>query len=90
MSSELGDRDLLVGAARGVGLVERLLRAEDGHLERLAAEPVGERSAGRRAGFDTVIQMTRARLQRAISHMDEDALPSPTEDRGFRAERLIE
>ncbi len=54
------------------------------------AEPVGERSAGRRAGFDTVIQMTRARLQRAISHMDEDALPSPTEDRGFRAERLIE
>jgi len=54
------------------------------------AETVGERSAGRRAGFDTVIQMTRARLQRAIAHMDEDALPGPNEDRGFRAERLIE
>ena len=40
VSSELGDRDLLVGAARGVGLVERLLRAEDGHLERLAAQLV--------------------------------------------------
>ena len=54
------------------------------------AEQVGERSAGRRAGFETVIQMTRARLQRAIARMDEDALPGPSEDRGFRAERLIE
>ena len=54
------------------------------------AEQVGERSAGRRAGFETVIQMTRARLRQAITRMDEDALPGPREDRGFRAERLIE
>ncbi len=52
------------------------------------AEPVGEKSAGRRAGFETVVDMTRARLQRAIEMMDRDALPGPTEDRGFRAERL--
>jgi len=52
-------------------------------------EPVGERSAGKRAGFDRVIDMTRTRLQRAIAAMDEDALPGPTEDRGFAAERLV-
>jgi adenine-specific DNA-methyltransferase len=52
------------------------------------AEAVGERSAGRRAGFNHVSEMTRARLQRAIATMDEDALPGPSEDRGFLAERL--
>ncbi len=54
------------------------------------AERVGEKSAGRQAGFSTVVEMTRARLKRAIAHMDEDALPGPGEDRGFRAERLLE
>lgn len=53
------------------------------------AEPVGERSAGKRAGFDRVIDMTRTRLQRAIESMDEDALPGPNEDRGFRAQQLV-
>ncbi len=53
------------------------------------AELVGERSAGKRAGFNHVVEMTRARLQRAISAMDEDALPGPGEDRGFLAERLV-
>jgi len=52
------------------------------------AEPVGEKSAGFKAGFKMVVEMTRARLQRAIKMMDEDALPGPHEDRGFRAERL--
>ena len=52
------------------------------------AEAVGERSAGHRAGFKTVVQMTRKRLQRAIETMDRDALPGPYEDRGFKAERL--
>ena len=54
------------------------------------AEQVGLKSAGKRAGYGTVIEMTRARLERAITAMDEDALPSPREDRGFRAERLNE
>jgi adenine-specific DNA-methyltransferase len=52
------------------------------------AEAVGERSAGHRAGFKTVVQMTRKRLRRAIETMDQDALPGPYEDRGFKAERL--
>jgi adenine-specific DNA-methyltransferase len=52
------------------------------------AEPVGERSAGKRAGYTHVIDMTRTRLERAISSMDADALPGPSEDRGFLAERL--
>jgi len=52
------------------------------------AETVGPKTAADRAGFQFVIDMTRARLQRAIAHMDEGALPAPGEDRGFRAERL--
>ncbi len=52
------------------------------------AEAVGEKSAGRRAGFNTVVEMTRERLRRAIEMMDADALPAPHEDRGYRAERL--
>ena len=52
------------------------------------AEPIGAKTAAELAGFHTVVQMTRARLQKAIEHMDADALPGPGEDRGFRAERL--
>ena len=52
------------------------------------AEPTGEKSAGRGAGYQTVVEMTRARLSRAIAAMDADALPGPSEDRGFQAERL--
>lgn len=66
-------------------------RERNSHLQFLLiqrAEAVGERSAGRAAGFEHVSEMTRARLQRAIASMDEDALPGPSEDRGFLAERL--
>jgi adenine-specific DNA-methyltransferase len=52
------------------------------------AEQVKEKTAARHAGFDTVSEMTRARLQRAIALMDGDALPGPEEDRGFNAERF--
>lgn len=52
-------------------------------------EPVGERSAGKRAGFDRVFDMTQTRLKRVISSMDDDALPGPSEDRGFVVERWV-
>ena len=52
-------------------------------------EPVGERSAGKRAGFDRVFDMTQTRLKRVISSMDDDALPGPEEDRGFIVERWV-
>jgi adenine-specific DNA-methyltransferase len=52
------------------------------------SEAVGAKTAAERAGFKWVVDMTRARLQRAIEQMDNDALPGPNEDRGFRAERL--
>jgi adenine-specific DNA-methyltransferase len=67
-------------------------RERNAHLQFVLiqrAEAVGERSAGKRAGFEHVSEMTRARLQRAIASMDEDALPGPSEDRGFLAERLV-
>ena len=51
-------------------------------------EAVGAKTAAARAGFTSVFDMTRTRLQRAISLMDADALPGPNEDRGFRTERL--
>jgi adenine-specific DNA-methyltransferase len=52
------------------------------------AEPVKDKTAAKRAGFVTVSEMTRKRLQQAIMLMDKDALPGPNEDRGFKAERL--
>jgi len=52
------------------------------------AEVVGEKSAAQRAGFQTVIEMTHARLSRAIAQMDTEAEPCPNEDRGFIVERL--
>ena len=87
--------DLVLDFFAGSGTTGHAVLAENrerhAHLQFILiqrAEEVGAKTAAERAGFKKVVDMTRTRLQRAIAHMDTDALPAPGEDRGFRAERL--
>jgi adenine-specific DNA-methyltransferase len=87
--------DLVLDFFAGSGTTGHAVLAENrernAHLQFILiqrAETVGAKTAAERAGFKFVIDMTRARLHRAIALMDEGALPAPDEDRGFRAERL--
>jgi len=88
--------DIVLDFFAGSGTTGHAVLAENrerhSHLQFILiqrAETVGAKTAAERAGFKKVVDMTRTRLRRAIDHMDEDALPSPGEDRGFRAERLV-
>jgi len=53
-----------------------------------AAEPIVPQSAAARAGFETIIELTRARLRAAITDLNATGDPARDEDRGFQATRL--
>jgi len=54
-----------------------------------SAEPVIARSLAAQAGFETVVQVTRARVRAAVAALNRDHPATGPQDRGFQASRFI-
>jgi adenine-specific DNA-methyltransferase len=78
-SGTTGHAVLLENSETGLGLRMILVQSD---------EPVVARSAAAEMGFETVADLTRARMRAAIAALDAQGPAPAQEDRGFLATRL--